>query len=74
VKSAGREERRSGGPRLQPDPIVDCMVEALLNTINSATQCSVILPPNVQSIIHAEGVRCGGCGSIKTMSGSKSGE
>jgi hypothetical protein len=28
----------------------------LLNTINSATQCSVMLPPGVQSIIHAEGV------------------
>ena len=30
VKLASREERRSGGPRLQPDPIVDSIVEALL--------------------------------------------
>src|ERR1700724_2308053 len=45
----------------------------VLNTINSATQCSVMLPPvqwnaatecnvmlppSVQGIIHAEGVRC----------------
>jgi len=33
-----------------------------------------MLPPSVQSIIHAEGVRCRGCGSIRTMSGSNSGE
>jgi hypothetical protein len=44
----------------------------VLNTINSATQCSVMLPPSVQSIIHAEA--CRGCGSIRTMSGSCSGE
>jgi len=29
----------------------------VLKTINSATQCSVMLPPSVQSIIHADGVR-----------------
>jgi hypothetical protein len=49
------------------------IAELVLNTINSATQCSVMLPPRVQSIIHAEGVRCLGCGSIRTMSGSSSG-
>ena len=37
-------------------------------------RANVMLPPSVQSIIHAEGVRCRGCGSIRTMSGSNSGE
>lgn len=55
----------------------------MLNTINSATQCSVMrhpvqwnvaqcnimLPPSVQSIIHAEGLRYRSCSSIRTMSG-----
>jgi hypothetical protein len=41
---------------------------------NAATECNVMLPLGVQSIIHAEGVRCRGCGSIRTMSGSSSGE
>jgi hypothetical protein len=52
----------------------------MLNTINSATSAAlcchpvpwnlplsatyVMLPPSVQNIIHAEGVRCRGCGSI----------
>jgi hypothetical protein len=54
------------------------------NTINSAIQCSVMLSPpcngsyaatfSVQSIIHAEGVKYRGGGSIRTMSGSNSGE
>jgi len=55
----------------------------LLDTINSATQCSgmlppsaikVMLPPSVQSSIYAEGVGYLGCGSISTMPGSSSGE
>src|ERR1700678_3611490 len=36
----------------------------LLNTLNYPTKCSVMLPPSVQSIIPAEGVRCRGCGSM----------
>jgi putative alpha-1,2-mannosidase len=32
------------------------------------------LPGGVQSLIHAGGVRCRGCGSVRTMSGSNSGE
>ncbi|MDX6459865.1 MAG: hypothetical protein QOE55_3562 [Acidobacteriaceae bacterium] len=62
----------------------------MLNTIDSATQCSVMLagtpcngmlplsattlPPSVQSIIHTRGVRCRGYGSVRTMSGSSSGK
>ena len=33
---------------------------------HTATDCNVMLLPGVQSIIHAEGVRCRGCGSIET--------
>ncbi|WP_423201743.1 single-stranded DNA-binding protein [Edaphobacter modestus] len=40
----------------------------------SADRLSDMLPPSVQSIIHAEGVRCRGCGSVRTMSGSSSRE
>jgi hypothetical protein len=32
---------------------------------NAATEWNVILPPSAQNIIHAEGVRCRGCSSIK---------
>src|SRR5271154_6570903 len=40
----------------------------------AATPCNGMLPPSVQSIIHAEGVRGRGVSSIRTMSGSSSGE
>src|SRR5260370_39772462 len=53
----------------------------------AATKCKVMLPSGVtecchlrrspkgvQSLIHAGGVRCRGCGWVRTMSGSSSGE
>jgi hypothetical protein len=34
---------------------------------NAATDCNVTLLPSLQNIIHAGGVRWGGCGSVRTM-------
>jgi hypothetical protein len=38
----------------------------------AGTPCNGMVPPSVQSIIHAGGLRCRGCGSVRTMSGSSS--
>ena len=42
---------------------------------SSATECCHLRrsPKSVQNFIHAEGVRCRGCGWVRTMSGSSSG-
>jgi hypothetical protein len=43
--------------------------------LSSATECHLsAIVKGAQSLIHAEGVRCRGCGSVKTISGSSSGE